>query len=51
VLFPGPFQGFGDVAPDGRFFLVKQTTRESSTRVIQLVFDWFEDLRQKVPAR
>jgi Tol biopolymer transport system component len=51
VLFPGPFQGSGDVGPDGRFFLVKQTTRESSTRVIQLVFDWFEDLRQKVAAR
>ena len=51
ALFPGPFQGFGDVGPDGRFFLVKQTTREASTRVIQLVFDWFDDLHHKVSAR
>jgi Tol biopolymer transport system component/predicted Ser/Thr protein kinase len=51
VLFPGPFQGFGDVGPDGRFFLVKPTTREASTRVIQLVFDWFDDLHQKVTAQ
>ena len=49
VLFPGPFQGNGDVALDGRFLLVKQTTRESDTRVIQLVFDWFDELRKKVP--
>ena len=49
VLFPGPFQGNGDVAPDGRFLLVKQTTRESATRVIQLVFDWFDELRTRVP--
>ncbi|MDP2322302.1 MAG: protein kinase [Acidobacteriota bacterium] len=51
VLFPGPFQGNGDVAPDGRFLLVKQTTRESATRVIQLVFDWFDELKTKVPHR
>lgn len=51
VLFPGPIAGYGDVGPDGRFFLVKQTTREASTRVIQLVFDWFDDLRQKVAAQ
>ena len=51
VLFPGPFQGNGDVAPDGRFLLVKQTTRESATRVIQLVFDWFDELQTKVPHR
>ncbi len=51
VLFPGPFQGNGDVAPDGRFLLVKQTTRESATRVIQLVFDWFDELRTKLPLR
>ena len=51
MLFPGPFQGVGDVAPDGRFLLVRQTTRESATRVIQLVFDWFDELRTKVPPR
>ena len=51
ILFPGPFQGNGDVAPDGRFLLVKQTTRESTTRVIQLVFDWFDELQTKVPRR
>ena len=51
VLIPGPIQGNGDVAPDGRLLLLKQTTRESATRVIQLVFDWFDELRAKLPLR
>ena len=51
VLFAGAFQGNGDVAPDGRILLVKQTTRESATKVIQLVFDWFDELQAKVPHR
>jgi hypothetical protein len=51
LLFPELFQGNGDVAPDGRFLLHKQTRREASTRVIRLVFDWFDDLRVKVQPR
>ena len=51
LLFPDLFQGNGDVAPDGRFLLLKQTQREASTRVIRLVFDWFDDLQAKVQPR
>ena len=48
VLFPSPFQGEGDIAPDGRFFLVMPTPQESPSRVIQLAMNWFEELRTKV---
>jgi Tol biopolymer transport system component len=49
VLFPSPYQGDGDIGPDGRFLLLKPTPLESPSRVIQLVTNWFEDLRAKVP--
>ncbi|MGH9384149.1 MAG: protein kinase domain-containing protein [Vicinamibacterales bacterium] len=49
VLFPSPYQGNGDIAPDGRFLLVKQTPLESPSRVLQLVLNWFDDLQAKVP--
>jgi len=49
VLLPAPFQGNGDVAPDGRILLAKMTTRESPSRVIQVVLNWFEDLRARLP--
>jgi Tol biopolymer transport system component len=50
-LFPESYQGNGDIAPDGRFLLVRHTEREASTRVIRLVFDWFTDLQAKVRGR
>jgi Tol biopolymer transport system component len=49
VLFPSPYQGDGDIAPDGRFLLLKPTPLESPSRVIELVMHWFEELRAKVP--
>ena len=49
VLFRTLHQGNVEVAPDGRFLMVKGTRIESPSRVIQLVFDWFDDLRAKVP--
>ena len=49
VLFPSPYQGNGDIAPDGRFLLLKRTPLESPSRVIQLVLNWFDDLQAKVP--
>jgi serine/threonine-protein kinase len=49
VLFPCPYQGNGDLARDGRFLLLKRTPLESPSRVIQLVFNWFDDLQAKVP--
>jgi Tol biopolymer transport system component len=49
VLFPSPYQGDGDIAPDGRFLMLKPTPLESPSRVIQLVVNWFDELRAKVP--
>jgi eukaryotic-like serine/threonine-protein kinase len=48
VLFPSPYQGEGDVGPDGRFLLLR-FRQESPTRFIQLIFNWFEELEAKVP--
>lgn len=49
VLFPSPYQGGGDIAPDGRFLLLKGIPEASPSRVIHLVFNWFEELQAKVP--
>jgi Tol biopolymer transport system component len=49
VLFHSPYQGDGDIAPDGRFLLLQRTPDESPSRVIQLVMNWFEELQRKVP--
>lgn len=49
VLFASPYQGEGDIAADGRFLLLKRTPQESPSRVIELVFNWFDDLQAKVP--
>jgi Tol biopolymer transport system component len=49
VLFPSRFQGEGDIAPDGRFFLLKWTPEESRSRTIELVMNWFDELQTKVP--
>lgn len=52
VLFSlDPFYGGGQIAPDGRFFFLKGTPKEASSRFIQLVSNWFEELRVKVPGR
>ncbi|HUE86917.1 MAG TPA: protein kinase [Vicinamibacterales bacterium] len=49
VLFPSPYQGNGDLAPDGRFLLLMPTAAASPSRVIQLVMNWYEELRARVP--
>ncbi len=49
VLFESPYQGEGDIAPDGRFLLLKRPPQEASARAIQLVLNWLDDLQQKVP--
>jgi serine/threonine-protein kinase len=52
VLFSlAAFYGDGQIAPDGRFFFLKATPREASSRFIQVVSNWFEELRVKVPAQ
>jgi Tol biopolymer transport system component len=49
ALFSGAYRGVGDVAPDGRFLLLKRTPQQSPSRVIELVFNWRDELRAKVP--
>jgi serine/threonine-protein kinase len=49
VLFPSRYQGEGDIAPDGRFLLLRPTPQASPSRVINLVLNWFEDLQAKAP--
>jgi serine/threonine-protein kinase len=51
VLFPTPYQGEGDNTADGRFLMLKSPPRVSSSRVINVVLNWFEELETKVPAR
>jgi hypothetical protein len=54
VLFEGPYGNVAglsyDVAPDGRFLLLKQLEQPSPTR-IHVVSNWFEELRQLAPLR
>jgi hypothetical protein len=39
-----------DVSPDGqRFLMVKATEQASSATQINVVLNWFEELKQKVP--
>lgn len=51
VLFPCPYQGFGDVTPDGRFLFLKRTPEASPSRVIPLVLNWFQELERKTRSR
>jgi hypothetical protein len=57
VLFEGPylptpvtFPNY-DVSPDGqRFLMLKDVGQEQSPAQINVVLNWFEELKQKVPA-
>jgi eukaryotic-like serine/threonine-protein kinase len=49
ALFAGAYRGVGDVAPDGRFLLLKRMSQQSPSRVIELVFNWHDELQAKVP--
>ena len=46
-LQPGP--GY-DVSPDGkRFLMVRSETQKSASTQLQVVQNWFEELRHRVP--
>jgi serine/threonine-protein kinase len=58
VLFEGRYQYSGtgvsayDVSPDGRRFLMVQPTESvQPIAQIQIVLNWFEDLKRRVPAK
>jgi len=54
VLFKNRYVGsvFGasyDVAPDGRFLMIKPSDDETTPRPIYVVQGWFEELKRRVP--
>ncbi len=47
VLFEGDYEGW-DIAPDGkRFLMIKDETAESAPKHLNVVFNWFEDLKAR----
>ena len=38
-----------DVAPDGRFMMIKWSEEELAPPSIHVVLNWFEELKQRVP--
>jgi Tol biopolymer transport system component len=59
VLFQGAFEEFGDmynscnydVSPDGHRFLMIRNEEEVAATRIDIVLDWFEELKARLPAR
>jgi hypothetical protein len=56
VLFAKPYwyrryyPGY-DVGRDGRFLMIKESEQVSAARVMNVVLNWFEELKRKVPAK
>ena len=49
-LFEGQFMSAFDVTPDGeQFIMVEQVKSENNTRQINIVLNWFEELKERVP--
>src|SRR5207249_11254816 len=49
MLFEGYYAGEYDVAPDGqRFVMIKPSEKELAATQINVVLNWFEDLKQRV---
>ena len=48
LLFEGQF-GPGDVTPDGRFLMVQAVEPEQPATKINIILNWFEELKEKVP--
>jgi hypothetical protein len=50
LLFEGDYEAW-DISRDGkRFLLVKDEAAESAPKHLNLVLDWFEDLKLRAPA-
>ncbi len=50
LLFEGLYEGIMGLSPDGhRFLMSKRSTRESPRQGINVVLNWFEELKRKVP--
>ena len=56
LLFEGPYHWSVtisvdyDVAPDGRFLMIKPTEQALALTQINVVLNWFEELKRRVPA-
>ena len=49
LLLEAPIAGFGyDVAPDGQRILITVPNLDAPAREIQVVVNWFEELKAKV---
>jgi hypothetical protein len=49
-LFDGEFESMYDVTPDGqRFIMIERVKSETTTRQINIVLNWFEELTERVP--
>ena len=52
LLFEREHKDFGDVSPDGQRFLMTQAVEpEQPATQINLVLNWFEELKRLVPAK
>ena len=54
LLFEGDYEHFErraeyDISPDGRRFLMIRTPPESAPRQINIVLNWFDELKRLVP--
>ena len=49
VVFDGPYLGDYDLAPDGRFLMIKQGDEASTSGQIIVVQNWLDALAQRVP--
>jgi hypothetical protein len=49
VLFQGPFLSDFDVSADGERFVMVQTDQDSAANQIQVVLNWFEELKRLAP--
>ena len=57
VLFEAPLASYGnnfityDVAPDGRFFGIRDVNPDPPANQITVVLNWFEELKRLVPTK
>jgi hypothetical protein len=50
VLFEGQFSGSYDVSPDCQRFVMKRELRGEAHRQLNVVLNWYEELKRLVPA-
>ena len=43
------FESDYDVAPDGRFLMIKPDPAESGPAHVKVVLNWFEEVKRRVP--